>query len=526
MDGAGWCSGREAGGGVPRGAVAVASALAFLLAVVAGHLAGRTLFPRPDNPRAGPAAPAPASLPVAVEISSEPTGATVYVEGTIAGLTPFVLCDPAGRGGIRAVRVEKAGFLPEVRRVDLSRSKPVSISLRPIPNGSISVSTAVPGAEVLLDGEPAGYTPLTIPNVTAGNHQIILRRTNFDSATIPITVRPGETVEVEGVEMRDRVLAMLEGLTKAEPQRIGHLIDLAHYHFVSGRLDDSVDCFIRALRLSEDPLKFPPELELGEEDRALEMRLRAEDVNRLKSEINKHKSWPGRNTQRFREKLDMAMHLHATRNIGDWNWVQQALQTLRDRKDYLKAEELLRDHLKANPASEQGCIALVEIAMERGNFAAAEAAFERAFGAIASNPPALRQLGNSIFRSRARLAGEDRDRVLAWAEKAFRRGIETAKDKNLRAQLLFELSLALHAGKRTAEALAAIGEAVSSTATLEAAEMWKLTMSDYLAALGKTSEAREMLDELAHKAKQESVRTSAQQRLQRLESSGKKKAGP
>ncbi|MCX7805127.1 MAG: PEGA domain-containing protein [Planctomycetota bacterium] len=524
MNGSGRGGGSVAGGDAPPGAVLAASVLAFVLAILAGHLAGRAYFSRHSSLLVGPTGLAlPSRSPV--EITSEPAGATVYVDGMIAGRTPLILDDPAG-GDLRAVRVEKAGFLPAARRVDLSRGGPVPFRLQPGPGGSISISTAVPGAEVLLDGEMAGFTPLTISNVAAGSHQIILRKTNFDSAVIPAIVRAGETTEIEGVEMRDRILAMLEGLTRAEPHRIGHLIDLAHYHFVNGRLDDSVDCFVRALRMSEEPLKFPPEMELGEEDKAFEMRLRAEDVNRLKSEINKHKSWPGRNTQRFREKLDAAMHLHATRNIGDWTWVQQALQPLRERKDYQRAEELLREHLKANPASEQGCIALVEIGMERGSFAAAEAAFEKAFGALASNPSALRQLGNSVFRFRARLAGEDRDRVLAWSEKAFRRGIETARDKNLRAQLLFELSLALHAGKRTSEALTAIREAVSSTATPEAAEMWKLTMSDYLVTLGMIPEARDTLEELVRKAKQESIRTSAQQRLQRLEDPEKKKTGP
>jgi len=283
-----------------------------------------------------------------------------------------------------------------------------------------------------------------------------------------------------------------------------------------------VDCFVRALNLSKEPLSFPPELNLTEEDKALEARLRAEDVQRLKSEINKHKSWPGQNTQRFREKLEIAMQLHAKQEIASWTWVQQAFTELRGRRDYQKAEELLRDHLKANPGSDQGWIALVELSLERGDAPAAEAAFEKAFGMLSANPVSLRQLGNSINRFHTRMPKESRPLALGWAEKTFRRGIEVSRDPNIRAQLLFELSNTLDALDRPTDALDAVRKAIASTTVPEAAELWKLNLAEYLSRAGMADEARKTLEDLATKARQEQVRTTAQNRLRRMDEAVKK----
>ena len=65
--------------------------------------------------------------------------------------------------------------------------------------GSIEVSSTPAGADVYLDGNSLGKAPLTIPEVTAGNHAIELRYTGYASWTRVVEVIPGETLHVDGI---------------------------------------------------------------------------------------------------------------------------------------------------------------------------------------------------------------------------------------------------------------------------------------------------------------------------------------
>jgi hypothetical protein len=63
-----------------------------------------------------------------------------------------------------------------------------------LPAGTLRVASDPPGAEVWLDGELHGNAPLTIEDVTAGSHTLLVRETAA-SVRQTIRVRAGETVE-------------------------------------------------------------------------------------------------------------------------------------------------------------------------------------------------------------------------------------------------------------------------------------------------------------------------------------------
>ncbi len=298
----------------PKRAEIAAWVLAFLLAVLVGCLAG---FMRrgPSHAWAGSGLGAARSADgtaaagggVRVEVASAPPGASVYVNGELMGRAPISI---AGlRPGRAVFRLEKDGYSALARAVAIPTKGAISFALAPMPSGAIRVSSRTPDAEVLIDGEPAGRAPLTVTGVRTGMHEIVVRKTNFDAAVVPVFVKAGETASVEGVELRDHVLAMLEGMVRAEPWRIAHLLDLGHYHFLCGRIDDSVACYVKANGLAAEPIRFPDGLEMSEEEKAAETRLREMDKKKLRSEINKHMNssqW-GRNAVVFREKIASAM---------------------------------------------------------------------------------------------------------------------------------------------------------------------------------------------------------------------------
>ena len=65
--------------------------------------------------------------------------------------------------------------------------------------GSIAVTSTPAGADVSLDGTSRGTAPLTIPEVTAGNHTIELRYTGYASWSQVIEVIPGETLHIDAI---------------------------------------------------------------------------------------------------------------------------------------------------------------------------------------------------------------------------------------------------------------------------------------------------------------------------------------
>ena len=108
-----------------------------------------------------------------VAFESDPPGATVYVDGAEIGATP-VASDVEG-GPHRATFV-LAGHHDQFAAFEVASKdppdRPVKASLQKIPPGRIAVECDVKGAEVFLDGRPAGRTPLALRPVEGGKHRV------------------------------------------------------------------------------------------------------------------------------------------------------------------------------------------------------------------------------------------------------------------------------------------------------------------------------------------------------------------
>ena len=91
-------------------------------------------------------------------------GARVLVDGRARGRSPLELVELAL--GSYDVRVEQPGYEPERRRVELSAESPTAelrLAPRPRPaatTGTADVLSSPAGAAVVVDGQPAGQTPL------------------------------------------------------------------------------------------------------------------------------------------------------------------------------------------------------------------------------------------------------------------------------------------------------------------------------------------------------------------------------
>ena len=178
----------------------------------AGHLVG---LPTPT--------PTPAYGSVA--IASEPSGANVYLDNIIRGISPVTIDTvPNGRHTILlrldgyedyTSEVRVTGDAPQVNAVLSNKATPVTtpstlaavttatyggapVTTQPVVQtgtGSLSVSTVPPGAFVYIDGQMKGVTPATIPGLSPGNHTIELILDGYQDFTTTTMITAGTTSE-------------------------------------------------------------------------------------------------------------------------------------------------------------------------------------------------------------------------------------------------------------------------------------------------------------------------------------------
>lgn len=153
--------------------------------------------------------------PGEIEVTSQPTGATIFLDGEDTGLqTPSVISDLDG--GTYTVSVNLAGieFRPAQRTVDVFYGSR-STSHFQTDAGILTVTSDPPGASIIIDSTDTGHiTPHTFTSIDPGPHQVDLVLTHHR------TPDGAQEINAEaGVEMSldfDLVLAtvvMFEGFS-------------------------------------------------------------------------------------------------------------------------------------------------------------------------------------------------------------------------------------------------------------------------------------------------------------------------
>lgn len=123
-----------------------------------------------------------------ITVHTEPSGASVYVDGVYLGQAPLeriTLSEPG-----RRLRVVKKRYR-SVERNLTPQDGFVSLVLEPAPY-DLKVESEPPGAELLLDGKPVGISPAVLKRVPGkGDHSLELRLKGYISKTIPLNpLRP------------------------------------------------------------------------------------------------------------------------------------------------------------------------------------------------------------------------------------------------------------------------------------------------------------------------------------------------
>jgi serine/threonine protein kinase len=79
--------------------------------------------------------------------------------------------------------------------------RPVGGSVQP-PPATVWLETVPPGVKVMVEGKPVGITPLKLPPMPAGTHEVMLSREGYEDVLIPVVVPPTGLLKMEPVSLK------------------------------------------------------------------------------------------------------------------------------------------------------------------------------------------------------------------------------------------------------------------------------------------------------------------------------------
>jgi hypothetical protein len=164
--------------------------------------------------------------PGAVTIVSDPPDAAVTIDGTAYGVTPIEM--PLS-GAHHVVITGPSATHEEDILVEFGEPKKIDVTLA-AKTGVLVVASNVPGAQVTIDGQPVGVTPLQLP-IAAGPHRVLVAAEGWASYERPIEV------PAEGSTQMTANLVRPLGYVEPAPAAT-----MPHYYFaISGGADASTN---------------------------------------------------------------------------------------------------------------------------------------------------------------------------------------------------------------------------------------------------------------------------------------------
>ncbi|MDA8216217.1 MAG: PEGA domain-containing protein [Dehalococcoidales bacterium] len=174
-----------------------------------------TVEPRQGNEIAVTLTPlaAPAKESSQVEVTSQPAGAEVYLDGSLVGTAPVTVQD-VEPGKTHSLRLTLPNHEQWTQEITTTPGEKASINAQLVaPTAELDVTSTPPQAKVYLDGAERGQTPLVLQGVSAGQHEVKVAQQGFDDWVRKVDLTAGGKSDVQAVLVR----AGAEGDTFARP---------------------------------------------------------------------------------------------------------------------------------------------------------------------------------------------------------------------------------------------------------------------------------------------------------------------
>lgn len=127
-------------------------------------------------------------------VKSNPTDATVFVDGVMAGNTTLQVREIAS--GVHQIRIEKLLYQPIVKQVEITANSLTTLEEELAPDyATVSISSAPSAAEVTFDGKLVGKTPYRNEAVSSGQHSLVLRKSYFNDKSLDLNITAGTDVD-------------------------------------------------------------------------------------------------------------------------------------------------------------------------------------------------------------------------------------------------------------------------------------------------------------------------------------------
>lgn len=132
-----------------------------------------------------------------LRVTSDVAGAQVLLDGRPLGTAPVT--EDGVPVGSHQVVVRAPGHADWQQQIQITGGTEVTVNATPqsvAQNGFISVSADAPGAEVFIDGQLLGNSPLVNHEIAAGQHTVEVRAEGFRSFTTTVNVIAGGTQQI------------------------------------------------------------------------------------------------------------------------------------------------------------------------------------------------------------------------------------------------------------------------------------------------------------------------------------------
>jgi formylglycine-generating enzyme required for sulfatase activity len=142
-----------------------------------------------------------------VRVITEPTGATVTVDGRYRGVTPLETALPPGRQ--YELALAKPGYDPATRTVDLTSTRGTTVRAALVPRiGVVRIRSEPADAELWIDGKRVGQATGEVA-LPAVSHRVEIRKAGFATYSTDVTPQPGlpQALEVTLLTPQEAVFA-------------------------------------------------------------------------------------------------------------------------------------------------------------------------------------------------------------------------------------------------------------------------------------------------------------------------------
>jgi len=451
-----------------------------------------------------------------VTVRTTPEGATVVVNGRLAGGSPVTLSGL--KPGTYLLRFEKQGFTTLNKTIEvIAGSQDLEAQLVPEPAGSVRVSVKPDGAEVLLDGEFRGLTPLGPLTVPAGLHELLVRKTNFAPYVMQVNVEPGQELRYENFALRDLMLEGLRRYTEVEPQRVSRYVELSRYLFKIGQMEEAAEQFGRAMQVASKDLAFAAEISPADQD--VERRLRGEDMARLQEELNRMRGSNAPGADVFRKRFEVRQQQLAQEHIEHWMWVRMAAEAMIRDKRFEQAEDIFKRHIAAAPKSpslHEAYWALLSVRMNLHNISLVKETCANIKTLFGTNPDILSHAGQAMGAESGLFQNAEHTEVLDQAAGLLNAALAVAPEPEPKARVLTALAQNAQLAGAHDRAIELYRQAATVTPDAGVKEVRTLEIGKALTAANHIPEAKAHYAEMVRTAKDPNVKQQAQNFLNAL----------